>query len=77
MTRRLTITNLSNWEGEDYLIRVKGRPTKILRPGDSHDLVDIYSSASAEHEAIESIHPKPFMDEAGKQVLPEMRVVFE
>ena len=77
MTRRLTITNMSNWEGEDYLIRVKGRPTKILRPGDSHDLVDIYASASAEHEAIESIHPKPFEDGDGEQVLPNMRVSFE
>ena len=36
MTRSITIVNTSNWDGEDYLIKIPGKEDQVrMRPGES------------------------------------------
>ena len=92
MTRSLTITNTSNWDGENY--SVDGLPyqldTVILRPGESMLFMpDANADKSPTFTAVDGGMPSPFVvpetytDSDGvlrcrnKNVVPRVKVVFE
>lgn len=80
MTRQYAIVNLSNWDGEDVLIR-RGQEQKEhrLKPGES---VVYGFGLGGLPTAVVDIEPVgtvvgPFLDEDGKQVFPELSTDFK
>ena len=78
MTRSLNIVNTSNWDGEDYAVHHDGTTT-ILKPTDTVTL-HAYERCSVHPLAVVPCGPetpKPFVDEDGYQLLPQLTVRFE
>ena len=76
MTRSLRIVNTSNWDGEDFKVRMRPKsllPTEwsevCLKPG---EMTNCYSDWELQIEKIESKDPKPFYLN-GKQVFPRIK----
>ena len=83
MTRSVTITNTSNWDGEDYIFPDPYGKIVRIRPGESNTFTPPADYALTFEEA-EGKTPEPFMapgeksgKRADKQVMPHVRVVFE
>ena len=74
MTRSVTIVNMSNWDGEDYIIRERLKNSKTavpvetrLKPGESKQVCPEY--IDIEFEAVDSKEPEAFRLN-GQQVFP-------
>lgn len=84
MTRSVTIVNTSNWDHEDYMIRVRPSQGHVrLKPGESVKL-DVYDSCAVQLVPVEYENPVPFerdvIDGEGKRgreiVKPTVSVEF-
>ena len=82
MTRQIAVVNLSNWDGEDYVVAQEYRlkPTR-LKPGESIQFVPNDKPITA--EPVQEAEPEPFrapmMTNGGQrkgQVLPHMKTWF-
>ena len=84
MTRSITITNTSNWDEEDYRVRLVPDSSPVyLKPGES---MKFYPQADIQVEEADSKKSEPFMvpstvDSTGrrrdKQVTPQVHIIFE
>ena len=72
MTRRIELVNLSNGDGEDYVITRPGETTRILKPGESMNLY----GQDVHIDQLDSKEPQPFRNEDGAQVVPYMDLGF-
>ena len=84
MTRSLTVTNTSNWDGEDYRVPVPHGEPAYLKPGDSICFTPPDGWTPGPIQEAQSKKPVPFLvpavNSGGKrrdlQVMPDVRVVF-
>lgn len=77
MTRSVTITNSSNYKGEDYVVSIdwgQNGSSKTLKPGESHTFYPGSSTITFKEQ--ESKTPEPFKED-GKQVFPNVTVEFK
>lgn len=83
ITRSVTITNTSNWKGEDFEVTygmpwvIDKRYASKLKPGESivvglHEVEEMILSVKPETNG----EPKPYYKD-GKQVVPIVKVGFE
>ena len=80
MTRRLVLVNLSNWDGEDYEVKVEGqRAIKTLAPGHCIELENVHSDVGLVATPVEREGgTNPFLSEDKLlQYLPEMHLYMD
>ena len=78
MTRSAQIINTSNHEGEDLeviIIDENGHNNMVLKPGDI-GWINSYGPATVVSIPRTSQTPKPFLNEDGKQITPNTKVVW-
>lgn len=81
MTRQVTITNTSNWDGENYYVKM-GDDIKHIRPGESIVFAPVEGSAVVFQESVEDQQPfyiNKVINGRRKdfQVVPTVKVEFE
>ena len=77
MTRSVTIVNSSNWDGEDYAVKVGDGPKYFIEPGDKIMFCVYSKEIPISIIPLQSKEPEPFKDKEGKQILPIVEVTWQ
>lgn len=74
MTRVLKVVNLSNYDGEDYIVN-----GNYIKPGEAVFVFDQYKQGYVQFTPVEGGEtvPMPFRNEDGKQLVPDMQLSFK
>ena len=75
MTKRLELVNLSNWDGEDFVITQNGKEV-TLRPGEHVTISPYYyeDTTTIDVKYVEAEDSKPFMMDKYGQIVPTFRL---
>lgn len=84
MTRQLKVVNLSNHDGEDFVVSgphvgsimldSAGEASKLVMPAESADVQLYAGETGLRIKAVDTKPPEPFRDAYGRQLSPEMEL---